>query len=841
MSRLTVLMIVLGTITVFCEIRPLFAQRIQSISTLDVILSSTGNDELSNTEDQPVLTTVFDVLLRPNLRNGNNFDVNIQTLSSTGAQGADVCDKPTTDGLCEISTPATLSFTTGNLVHRYQLKARAAIPYLYYHRRYISCSSFDRTTSSDDLDEDDGDVMNFCYREIPEPALKAECVCRTPEKLSGDKKGYNLPLVFDDDEDIWDFRGFDISQIDVSILKGKERNAIIDSFNNDFFRNSSLFFGVDVVSNDGSVRYEPPEPAGDADGDLFYIFSQQYVSSDDEDDDDDLWYSHYISRRMEPLCTVYDIDPIPEEVMHVSINLEIQGQAANAETLTLSTINESNNGFSTSGSSRNNAGGRGAFTARLQNTRSATSSYGPTAAGSIIMCPDIDPKDKNGGITSSFINTLDPIQSLDLTENPWATVFPPDDSDGNTRKTSAAGKLFDRESIAALQSRPIDKVGPRSGIYYYDSLTSSTVGSGCGEMGVTNRIYANVPAQISNVVKKTTLKEVSMDLMRGNFSKPGILPTCIPGFGPSSAQNTPTPGIMLAEQKRFMDEFDASPDTVRNVPHLPPFYNIIDPNIYFYNGYMYVTSNQADIETEAIVTISGSFLRVTGTQPSGVMDRDATYCAMLSESTSESTVGVVGTTVCNTAERLQVDNPDMIDIDNDAVFPNITVQVDPALVTQYTLQLSCDPSSGVAVKTSTTSETSTLKFTGFLEPGRCEVVQFDITPTVDSLPEDSRCELSLLNTQGILAPGQVIIDRVNVPCTLNIDYTPPVENVNDRNGSVIQGIVVPEIFENDDNHDNVFRLLMGLLFIVFPAFGALVIFGFCIANQINLQRLRNVA
>lgn len=747
------------------SLRDVTAQRIGGITSIEAMLDYSQNDPLDDGTTSGGTTTrqttVLDVFVRPELREDTAFRFNVTTLSTSGEQGTDLCDKPRSDGTCSIATPVAITISASKLVQRYALRLRRAIPYLYYHRRFISCDGFtaaDLTSTS----------TNVCFdAERFNAAQRAECLCRTDMLATSNVDPFSRP-----DDFRYSFATFDPIAIDIGRMS-KQTNLLEESVVlRDYSRNASLYFNAVERSERTGVEYTPPPPRGDVDGSTLYVLNHIY----DKTYASGLFagvsvvdyigrvHSNYVGRATGPLCYVYDIDAIPEQVLHVTVAMTPIGRSSSeAETLELSTINEYNGGLSTSGSSRNiNTGKSGGFTARIENLQSPSSSFGPSLGGSIVMCPDSD-----NSVHTSFINTVPVDARTDVTVNPWREAFRDDPE-------NARGRVFDPETISLLRNREgaLNSQTSRAGIYYYSNAETNTVGEDCGQVGVTNKVYAGVPAQMANLVTAATVQNVGLDLIRGNESSRTALPSCFPGFGPSVARDTPLPGRMQARQKMYTSELETGINaSIPQPPHVPPVFNARDPNVYFIDRYMYFEPpGVSDVEAEVIITVSGSFLSVAEQRSAGSIVQDASYCAVRVLNGTGETVGQLSALVCNDAERVQASaTAEDAEATDDA-----TDDANDALSAQFTVQAECPETSGVRVVGGAAGSATQITFTRVLEPGVCQRVDFNVSlidATLD--PQLSFCNVDLISNSAAGRPSDVFLDRVQLGCSLTANYVPP--------------------------------------------------------------------
>jgi hypothetical protein len=790
-----------------------WTQRIAGITTIEATLDYSNNDPLDDgtgpggtTTRQ---TTVLDVFVRPELDGDTAFRFNVTTLSTSGTQGTDLCDAPSSDGQCAVATPMSVRISSSKLMQRYELRLRRAIPYLYYHRRFITCDGFtlDLLTSTD---------KGECYNaERYSAAERAECLCRGDRLNNAPSNGYPFaaPDVFR-----YSFANFD--PVAATIDRVSSRSSLLDEnvVLRDYARNASLYFNAVERSESTGAEYTPPAPGFDADGDTLYFLSHLYDATDVKAgvsssttssslvalaiQEIGRVRSNYVGRATGPLCYVYDINAIPEQVLHVTVEMTPDnGDTSRTQTLELSTVNEANGARFTSGSSRNAATQQsGAFTARIENLQSPTSSFGPSLTGSIVMCAD-GAQDSR----ASFINTIPVDTATDVTQNPWRSAFQDNPED-------ARGRVFDAETISLLRNQPgqLSATDSRAGIYYYSAAETNTVGEDCGQVGVTNRVYAGVPPQIANLVTSATVRDVSLDLIRGNESARTALPSCFPGFGPSVGRDTPLPGRMLARQRMYRDELDSDPSAfVPQPPHVPPVYNARDPNVYFADRFMYYEPPGAsDVEVELIITVSGSFLSVTEQRSAGSITDGSSFCAVRVLKDTGETVGALSALVCNDAERVQA--PATGDNATDATADDAAIRSRSA---QFGVQAECPEDSGVRVKGTGASSASQIVFTGILEPGVCERVFFDLVLLQDTLdPNLAVCNIELISTSAPNNPSEVFLDRARVGCSLTNDYEPPPTTDEGDIDTTLSAPPGPDLLDEDDSvFDHLGALIMGMV------------------------------
>lgn len=812
MSRSQPLCRCLCFLTVLAAITSASAQRIASISTIDATLRYDQNNPLDNgttsTGEINRQTTVLDVFVRPGTNSSEQFRFNINTFSSSGGDGASECNRPDPGGACRQSTPVSVTFETSPLRHRYELRLRKRIPYLYYHRRFLSCPAFTRS--------DIVSTSSQCAQD--NVAERAECECQR---------------TFTEPENaLYTFNAFDAFTSSIEELANREATYGDRIIQSEFARNASLYFNAVVYDDDdGTTAYVPPAPVGDVDESTIYVLSHVYdviafvtpsppsflpIASLEG------YRSNYVGRATGPFCYVYDINSIPEQLVHVTITLTPDDNPQAVQRLTLSTINEANSGNSTSGSSIGvNFGEGGAFTARIENTQSASSSYGPNLGGSIVMCPD--PSDPDSQLTATFINTNPINENPDLTVNPWREAFA-------DNLEEAAGRVFDAESLNILRAKPpVAADAAHAGIYYYDWLETRTVGDQCGQVGVTNSIYSYAHPQIASVVNQATVQSVSVDLIRGNESYPTALPSCFPGFGPSVGANTPLPGRMLASQRKYRQKYLEDPGSVGDPPHVPPYFNTEMPNVWFRDRYMYYEAEANDVEVEVIMTVSGSFLQTIATRPDGEIRADASACNVLVEQDAASVAGELSVLVCNSAERVQIDAPDADMASNDFTTLSNETTIDQTLRAEfgYGVQASASEDSGIRIRSRTGGEASQIKFTSALEPGLCERVTFDLTLTAETLNEETSFVLvELLSTEAQNNPSAMILDSVQISCVLTNNYVRP--NTTDE-GDIDTQLVQPPAPEVIDEPDKSLERIAHVVvsFLVFGIPTIAVFFSLC--------------
>lgn len=819
------------------------AQRINSISELQTSVSFTGNDALNTTIDQT--TTILDVRVPSDLRNGAEFNARIATTTSSGAGNGTVCDQPSSDGLCGVAeVPAAITFESSPLVYKYKLTRRGEIPFMYYHRRFMDCVktqlTFESTNGSIEVAPNEtfqpsrdrydcGKNNKGPYRDLE--ALVA-CRCVIDRGVTKRQAAFTHMSTLQMARDA----------LPSNTGSGASADGLSDFIRREYTERpdrARTAFNVAHIDDDD---YLDIPPLFDADDRQLYFLRQSFM----QDDDDQEYLVYNLGRRIAPKCTVYDIDPIPEQVMHIKVTLVPEDQPDLAQTLTLSTVNEGESGLRTSGSSSSDKGfGSGAFTARLQNTQSPTGSYGPSISGGIVVCQEAP-----AVLQSTFINTfpiISPSGRVDVTENPWIQAYPPTAEDiAARRKTSAAGLVFTNRSISQLQQRedvrarlaeydgvpdtvfPLE-LGPRTMAYYYSPLEMLAVGEQCGQLGVRNSVYQNVNPAISALVNPTTASKVSFTDMYAYdasgtvapneqpFPEDNPLPTCFPGFGPSVTNRVPLPHQVWAETRRFERAYAADPRGNKQAPNMIPGYNVDDPNMFLLNRALYVYPAKNDVETEVIVTIAGTFLQVSSTRPpDGAFSRDHTGCAVYSANGGNA--GVIGSKVCNTAQRLQVNVTASNQNADNSTAPVASTGLDPRTFGSYTVSVTCPPESGVFVQ-SADGQAVTTKRTQTLAPQECEVVLFPVmprSPDLEDIPKVQRgCRLTLFLNGVAANPTDVIGDQIDVPCGVRIDYQAPDTGTYNSDNEITTGQPPPTPDSaNSSLNGNFYFLLVILLALI---------------------------